>query len=371
MQGPLARAAHHISRYVAGFLLILLVLWSGWHVKGQLAELHDKEGLYQYLQEKSAELSKELSTAKEQTRKSVADFRRASDDQLARRISQLSTEIEQRTSQVLELDSVTNAVNPSRQVEIARLNAQISLASQERDYLISIKAYRLGRTECSRIANNCETIRQRHILDYRSYQTTVAQITQLQESWTAQYNPLSQEYSFRKNLEERRDTLALKTQGHKADYGRCLASVQKTCGRVEPPPFSLNAVAIEQANAGLQQRTRELGEELTRHWLKKVVLDPMRAVLPMALQIFGAAILGGLSVKFLLYYVLAPRAARGRPICLIPNARPRETSPAEQTQSRISLSIPLKAEDELLVHHGLLPQRVSRKPKGSSLAAEL
>ncbi|MBU3697024.1 hypothetical protein [Dechloromonas sp.] len=215
MLGPLARAAHHLYRYFAGFLLILFILWGGWHVKGQLADLSDKESLHQYLLDKGAELSKDISAAKEETVKSAISWKRATNDELARQISQLSAEIEQKTSEVLALDNIANAINPTRQLEIARLNAEIALATQKRDYLLRIKEYRLGQTECSRITNNCETIRQRHVFDFSSYQQTVTQLVPLQESWQAQYNALSHEYSLRKNLEERRDALALKTQGHK------------------------------------------------------------------------------------------------------------------------------------------------------------
>lgn len=351
MPGPLARAAHHIYRYLAGFLLILIILWGGWHVKGLLAELSDKESLHQYLLDKSTELTKDISTAKELTVESVAQWKKASDDQLAHRISQLSTEIERKTSQVLALDSIANAVNPSRQVEIARLNAEISLATQEREYLLSLKTYRLGQSECGRKNNQCETIRQRHALDYRSYLNTTAQLAPLEGSWQAQYNVLSKEYGLRKNLEERRDALALTTQGHNANYAQCLASARKDCSRSEPPPFALNSAAIDQAQASLYQKTRELGDELTRHWLKSAVLDPIRAVLPMAIQVFIAAVLAKFGIKFLLYFVLASRAAHGRAICLMPNACSRQTATSEP-QSHISLSIPLSAEDELLVHHG-------------------
>lgn len=351
MQGPLARAAHHLYRYLAGFLLILFLLWGGWHVKQQLAELNDKESLHQFLHYKSAELSKEISVAKEQTIKSVAHWKKASDDQLAHRISQLSAEIEQKTKQVSALDSIANVINPIRQVDIARLKAEISLVTQERDHLFSIKAYRMGQSECSRMTNNCEIIRQRHLLDYKSYQDTVAKLKS-PESRSAQYNPLSSKYWERRDLEEGRDTLALKTQGHKADYAQCLASARKYCNRGEPPPFALDSLNIEQAQASLQQETRELGDELKRHWLKTMVLDPVRAVLPMALQIFAAAILGKLSGKFILYFVLAPRATRGRPICLIPNARPSQMATSELTPSQVSLSVPLSAENEMLVHHG-------------------
>ena len=365
MPGPLARAAHHLYRYFAGFLLILFILWGGWHVKGQLADLNDKESLHQYLLDKGAELSKDISAAKEETVKSAISWKRATTDELARQISQLSAEIEQKTSEVLALDNIANAINPTRQLEIARLNAEIALATQKRDYLLRIKEYRLGQTECSRITNNCETIRQRHVFDFSSYQQTVTQLVPPQNSWQAQYNALSQEYSLRKNLEERRDALALKTQGHKANYAQCLASAQKDCSRREPPPFALNSVAIDQAQANLQQITRELGDELTRHWLKSAVLDPIRDVLPMAIQVFIAALLGKLGIKFLLYFVLAPRAAHGKAICLVPNARSRKTASLKQTQSQISLSVPLTAEDELLVHHGYYHSASTASQKGA------
>lgn len=103
MPGPLARAAHHLYRYFAGFLLILFILWGGWHVKGQLADLSDKESLHQYLLDKGAELSKDISAAKEETVKSAISWKRATNDELARQISQLSAEIEQKTSEVLAL----------------------------------------------------------------------------------------------------------------------------------------------------------------------------------------------------------------------------------------------------------------------------
>lgn len=365
MPGPLARAAHHLYRYFAGFLLILFILWGGWHVKGQLADLSDKESLHQYLLDKSAELSKDISAAKEETVKSASSWKRATNGVLARQISELSAEIERKTSAVLALDNIANAINPTRQLEIARLNAEIALATQKRDYLLRIKEYRQGQTECSRITNNCETIRQRHVFDFSSYQQTVTQLVPLQKSWQAQYNALSQGYSLRKNLEKRRDALALKTQGHKANYAQCLASAQKDCSRKEPPPFALNSVAIDQAHASLQQITRELGDELSRHWLKSAVLDPIRAVLPMAIQVFIAALLGKLAIKFLLYFVLAPRAAHGRTICLVPNARSRQTASLKQNQSQLSLSVPLTAEDELLVHHGYYHCASTSSQKGA------
>lgn len=365
MPVPFARAAHHLYRYFAGFLLILFILWGGWHVKGQLADLSDKESLHQYLLDKGAEQSKDISAAKDEAVKSAANWKKATNDELARQISQLSAEIEQKTNKVLALDNIANAINPSRQLEIARLNAEIALATQIRDYLLRIKEYQLGQTECSRITNNCETIRQRHVLDFTSYQKTVTQLVPLQESWQAQYNALSQEYNLRTNLEERRDALALKTQGHKADYAQCLASAQKDCNRKEPPPFALNSAAIDQAQANLQQITQKLGDELTRHWLKSAVFDPIRAVLPMAIQVFIAALLGKLGIKFLLYFVLAPRAAHGRAICLVPNACSRQTASLKKTQSQISLSVPLTAEDELLVHHGYYHSASTASQKGA------
>lgn len=365
MPSPLARAAHLLYRYFAGFLLILFILWGGWHVKGQLADLSDKESLHQYLLDKGAELSKDISAAKEETVNSTIYWKRAENEELARQISQLSAEIEQKTSKVLALDNIANTINPTRQLEIARLNAEIALATQKRDYLLRIKEYRLGQTECSRITNNCETIRQRHVFDFSSYQQTVTQLVPLQESWQAQYNALSQEYGLRENLEERRDALALKTQAHKANYAQCLASAQKDCSRKEPPPFALNSVAIDQAQANLQQITRELGDELTRHWLKSAVLDPIRAVLPMAIQVFIAALLGKLGIKFLLYFVLAPSAAHGRAICLVPNARSRQTASLKKTQSQISLSVSLTAEEELLVHHGYYHSASTASQKGA------
>lgn len=339
MPSPLARAAHLLYRYFAGFLLILFILWGGWHVKGQLADLSDKESLHQYLLDKGAELSKDISAAKEETVNSTIYWKRAENEELARQISQLSAEIEQKTSKVLALDNIANTINPTRQLEIARLNAEIALATQKRDYLLRIKEYRLGQTECSRITNNCETIRQRHVFDFSSYQQTVTQLVPLQESWQAQYNALSQEYGLRENLEERRDALALKTQAHKANYAQCLASAQKDCSRKEPPPFALNSVAIDQAQANLQQITRELGDELTRHWLKSAVLDPIRAVLPMAIQVFIAALLGKLGIKFLLYFVLAPSAAHGRAICLVPNARSRQTASLIRSPDRSKFDV--------------------------------
>ncbi len=240
MLGPLARAAHHLYRYFAGFLLILFILWGGWHVKGQLADLSDKESLHQYLLDKGAELSKDISAAKEEAVKSAIYWKRATNDELARQISQLSAEIEQKTSKVLALDNIVNAINPTRQLEIARLNAEIALATQIRDYLLRIKEYRLGQTECSRINNTCETIRQRHVVDFSSYQKTVTQLVPLQESWQAQYNALSQEYSLRKNLEDRRDALALKTQGHKTDYAL----------RGGPAQLDRNLVFLSEFSAG-------------------------------------------------------------------------------------------------------------------------
>jgi hypothetical protein len=353
-----------IRRFV-WFLFILAILWAGWLVKSQFNDLADMESSLLYLKNGQANLHKDLKALEKQTEDSVSKFKSATLVQIDQGISELSQKIDSKNNKLAELDSVLNKLNPAIQLDIAWVKLEIVVATQAIEYLRLLKEFRFRESEVKRISSDCESIRLNHVAEWNAYLAGVAKLNSFlaSASVNAEWNPLSAEFSTRETLESERDGHANNTQTSKTKYEKCQTSLQAAAKRVidgvaNAKEFAINHPKTQAVLTELQGKTKAIQDELDKHWLKPILIEPLRQIFPIALGILATAIFVPLAIKLVLFFVLAPLAARRSSICLLPHASAKSQGANSETKSTVSLSVEIPPGSELLI----LPQYFHSAP---------
>lgn len=344
-----------VVRRIGWFVLIVATLWAGWLVQGQLEVLADLENNVLYLKSGHSKLKRELNELKEKTQQSVAKLEAASAAQLDQRIVELTKQVESKSQRLRELDGVMTRLNPAKNLDVAGLKIEIGLATQEIEHLRYLRDIRARISELRRLAAECERVRLQHVGEWNAYKAAQAGLASLNaaDSFHSQWNPLSDGFKKREAFEAARNRRALNTQDLKLQHDRCLASqaaAQRVLnGREKAKVFVLNDQQAQTALSDLDGRILMLQEEATKHWLKPLLLDPLKQIFPVALGILAAAICAPIAIKFCLYFLLAPLAAKQSPICLQPNSRAKKPVGEQSNRSAVSLALEVAPGFELVV----------------------
>lgn len=99
----------------------------------------------------------------------------------------------------------------------------------------------------------------------------------------------------------------------------------------------------------------------------------VKDVLPTALGVLASIILVPIGIKMFFYYIIAPWAARHEPICIAPRTAGRindalddtDTEGVKVSSSGVSLKIPLKENEELLVHSDFIQSSSMKSRKNT------
>ncbi len=172
-------------------------------------------------------------------------------------------------------------------------------------------------------------------------------------SWQVPFTAAFQEMQ---SLEAKEESLQETRRQHEAEIrrlGEVLASLKK---RLPPGPIVLNrqpaARVLQQVDERLAQNEKQLSGS-TFHKFMRPVLE----VLPKALGILALALVSPLLVKGIAYYLIAPLAARCRPVHLLPGASGKVLTAAgtagseagQEFSSRVSLPLLVDERTELLI----------------------
>ena len=325
-------------------------------VKAQLSALAELENNIQYLQAGESKLRGERHELKTKTEQSVAQLRNATVAQLDLRINELTKKIDSKKQKLLELDNILNKLNPAIHIDVARLKIEIDVATQGLEYLRDLRAIGNQTDTLKKLDESCENIRLQHMREWRAYQNIDNQLTILNKSASFQsnWNPLSDEYLARQALENQRNYHALNTQNLNSQREQCLnnrASVQRRLKEIieKVPVFILKNQATEAALATLNEYIKSIQEIADKHWLKPILIDPLKQIFPIALGILAGAILVPFAIKLCLYFILAPLATEQKPICLQPSFDVRNQTEFTNCKSNVSISVDVEPDSELIV----------------------
>ena len=264
-------------------------------------------------------------------------------------------------------------------IEAAQLNVELDVRQQQLLYLKGIRTHAQARESCNAITKTCAAQWASLGPRVRDYRALYASVGVLQRR--ANNSPTTMTKLDRAALARDRDKLAKLAPTIKRDSNQYLVCV-KARDQASQTLNSLGHVrdfAIDQAravqvtakfSATADQLKSEVAQELERwrsqlegardnQWVAKHVYRPADIVFWPVVLAFAGWLFGPIILKLISFYVLAPRAASQKPLCLDPAAGGLERIAAP---TAVSISIDLDTQSELVLH----PQYLQTTPDDCS-----
>jgi len=362
VQSLIERFVRWLFRHLLSFLFIVAVLLGGklfWQEYLRLNALHSE---VQTLANVELEVAAFLVQAEGDLSLRLADMASASGEKLASEIARTEAGMQQqeqaRQSIGKELDALLSQPPTDAVLARARLDAQVELLRQERDYLLRLKTLkaRLADTEKLRLlqakaqqkllANEAELARQ---------QEKHARLKESSGVWGAL--PWRQEKRELERLEA--DMARLQREHGELDTGAKAAAdavkrMSATTAGIRH--FELQKEPVYRPLALVKEAMASREQKVHGNWVGKVS-GPVMDILPTAIKILLGIIFIPFCVKALFYFVLVPVAARRPPVRLLPDAsgaieRDSDGEGGENDTkiSSVSRQIRVSQTEELLVH---------------------
>ena len=344
-----------IFRRLTWLFVIVAVLWAGWLVQSQLKSLADLEGTVEYLKNGQSKLRSDFREMAVQAEQSVAKLKTATVTQLDQRIIFLSKQIESNNLRLHELDGILTKLNPAKHLDLARLKIEIEVASRELDHLRYLREISANSTKVGGLAVECEKIRLQYVDELKGHDALEAKLRLIKERDGAksEWNWFSEEFKTRKDLESNRNALRVKLKDLLSRHNDCISDLEaakRVLGGLEKArAFALNNQQIEPAMRELGGQIAAIQYQVDKHWLKPILLDPLKQILPTAAIILVGVIVVPITIKLALYFLLAPMAARQRPLCLDPKSYLKNPCSFPDGKSAVSISLEVPSDSELLV----------------------
>lgn len=329
------------------FISIAFILWVGMLLKQQLTELAAMADSAKFLYQHEQGLREQVAVLEHHSEESANRLKRASVGEIDKRIRALKEESESKKARLRGLDSIIGKLSPSTLIDSTSLKVEIELAAQEIAFLQDVRALSEGipkqKTRCDFILNS-------HRAAFREHGILNSQLNALDGSMSLidQINPLSSTSRQRAALLERMNDVAQTTFRLRDDYPRCtrlLADMEKRIAQIGN--FKVNGIKNSEALNALKKESQLLSEKASSHPLQVILVEPLVKVAPVALWIVVGLVAVPVCLKAFFYFVLAPIAARRRPIRLSVEALGNVS--ANSPASSVSVKLTLRPEEELLV----------------------
>jgi predicted nucleic acid-binding Zn-ribbon protein len=362
MLGLFSDIGRWLFRRAIWFFGIAFILWLGIILKQQLSDLEALENTAEYLYRNELLLREQVTVLERQTEESANRLKSSSVAEIDKRIRNVKEEIVSKKSSLQELDSKLLKLNPSKLIDSTRLSVEIELAAQELVFLQGVRALSDG---IPKQKIKCESILISHHKALREHAGLVSQLNYLDDSMGTvdQYNPWSSANKQRADLLDKIRDVAQTTYKLRDEYPRCtrfVAEMEKQIGN-----FKVNAAQNFNALSNLKNQREHLNEKANSHWLQPIIIEPLRKVAPVALWIVVGLVLVPIGLKSILYFVLAPLAARQCPIRLSNKASGHTVVNAPS--SSVSVKLDIHPDDELLV----LPEYLQTNSADCQISARL
>lgn len=337
---------------IASVLFISVILYAGNLLLTQAAELEYLRTRTTFFQQQEQSIRSWSSALIQHSEKSANRLRNASVTEIDDRIIYLDDLLESKRTALRESESMVGMLNPSIQIATTKLKIEISVAVQERDFLVDVRTLVDG---LPRLRQRCEQIQERIAKDQADLASIERQLNELTTTnRITSYIWRTDTYKKRKELEESRSKLEESNQSIRGEQGGCvkrLAEMEHDGAKLSA--LVINSTAIRDALQELSIEIEVLQEKLSRHFLYSFVVQPILEQLPWALGIVIASKLVPVLIKALMYFALVPIASRQPAIKLTEN--PTVTAcPLTHSASAFSIDLHLDPTEELLV----LPQHL-------------
>ena len=314
MSSALSVVLRFLVRSVLSFCLIVAVLLGGHWFLAEWRAFDVAERDVALLQGGERELGADRARLRSDAVARVKRVRASSAAMLDTRIEELGTQI-QALSGAPDVAALTFPLPDGSTlahglVAKSRRMMQIELLSQERDYLLALRAAARAALDRSAAAQELAPLRAAHLAAYEAYNNNLREQNRLRvDSLVRSYLPGSVAFRTREQLE--REQVALVRANN--DAAKAYLTQQRAIALSGTPratvDFIINDARVDAAMGQLRGAISDGKAYALANWPGRMAAS-VREVTPTALWILLSLMLMPLLIKTLFYYVLAPLAER-------------------------------------------------------------
>lgn len=362
MRRLLDALARWIIRHFIWFaLIVLLLIGAGW-LQSQFHELRAATAAAATLRDVQGEVEKHRTAIESEIASRVSDIETVSLDVLDARIENIGMRIAATSAaqQASGFKLSSLSASPIAEQAIAHFKraVELELLSQEREYLIRLRAIAGTRLDRDAAITRLAQLRQDHVTIHQALKKNVEEQERLKRESPATAWLLGfPEYA--EHVELRRAHRLLLEQNKRAH--EAYLSQKKIADDIqisnEPMRFDIRGDRVEAILRPVRDATSAYDARLSKNWVSRAA-GPVARVAPVAAWIILAVILLPLAIKLLFYFVLAPLASMRPPVRLLPDVSGtiggfggKAEAPGSRVKvSSVSQSISIDKGDEMLVN---------------------
>jgi len=353
---PASAIARSALRYSLTFVFIVVVLIGGSRVYKEYEDYRRAQGELVTLKDGRQSLEAQFVKLQVEFEARIAGLKAAPVNVLAARIASIDEEVRR-----LNAEKVTGLARlglplASGFVEGIRTDVRIKLLLQEREYLDRLRS---TLETIQKESVHLETLRQKHVAAYaRLKQNERERAEILREHPLLSRFPGSPPHRKLQDLEEAYGYLYDANAAAHRDYEQQRKVLESLKNGKEL--FKARTVQLDEVLRPLVQRIDDNEKLLLGNWASNG-WGLAKEAFPKALAILLGILLLPVAIKALLYFVLAPIAARRAPVSVLPGGS-GVVETASPAGSARSVEVAIEGDEELLVH----PAYLQSSPAGAS-----
>lgn len=365
-----------LVRHGVTFMVIVLILVAGTFAQKELARYTSGSDAIKALKHGKAGLGPyKLAKEKEVTER-IESLEKASLEVLRDRIKTIENEIRQKSANRQPPDATRCVISGGdtcdRYFQELKVDAEIKLLEQERDYLRSVYVTASNKNALAFGQAELERLRKNHAAAYLALQEKETEKARVQGSMGPLdfLNPWSQK---KQELDVIRHAISELLASNNRAYDAWVRQKRILDTFKFPKELQKFELRRDQLDSELQKLTTKVAELEERHrenWVTQFE-DLTIKVLPASIVILISIILSPVAIKAFMYFVIAPLASRGGAILILPGASgliEGESGGADSGSDRprvsaVSLSITIDNSQELLIHPEYLQSSAFRGEK--------
>lgn len=353
--------ARWILRHFIWFMLIVVLLVSAGWLRSEFQNLHSATAGAATLKNVQKEADAHRRAVEADVVRRIEGMETASLDMLDARIEETGRRIAALSAVQqtfgFKLPSLSSSPIGEQAITHFKRGVELELLSQERDYLVRLRAIAATRLDREAATRRLVELRQNHAETYDALTKNVQEQERLKRESPAKAWLLGfPEYT--KHVELRRARRLLLENNRRAYdaylFQKKIADSIKVLN--EPNRFEIRGEPVEAVLRPVRDAVSDYETRLAKNWVSRAA-GPVARVAPVAAWIILAVILLPIAIKLLFYFVLAPLASRRPPVRLLPDVSGAVDGvggtvemPGNRAKvSSVSQSLSIDEGDEMLV----------------------
>jgi len=346
------------TRRFIWFVVIVAILATANWIRGELTAFRSLTNDHAALITGKEDIKRHFQETARESLNRVTQAAKASPEKLELRVGEIETEIQHKKAEQKKHGTISSLLSSSPlgsdYLEHLKLDVEIKILTQEKDYLTTLVAYLERAFNQAAAKRRLEDLRLAHVDAYAKLEKIAREVGRsdrnefCQPSWKTRIPVIWTPY---KELRAACTANAAAAANYKNQK-----EVVEVTRLIRPAAFALLPASTDEALSQIDRAITERVKRIDGSWVEKAT-GPVIQVLPTAALILLSLIFMPILIKAFFYFVIAPMAARRPPIKLLPRSGNLDggsrTPPSDIGQTKVSsvsLSITVDEQSELLIH---------------------